>query len=465
MKNIMRALSVHEASFPVYAELAPGGGNIVVCLRLEGELSAEQAEEGFKELMAAEVSLRMGCQWLHPKGELENYYFVEADNSELPFKALTLEDDGEGDDEGGDNIEESIKKVRTALLNQPFQHGHLLWRARLVSKAQQHCLVFCINHCVSDGTSVYYFMNRWLQALSKTTPLAATRDEPELPLWHYMPPKVAGFFGAFRSLGILSTFMKAQKLADQGLSFKVSANVPIMEHRCRSTFRTLDKQHFSRLIKQVKENDKSIHGLISSAMLNTLLLDCKKGGRLENIKRVFSIPFVTTVNVRDKITPMVDDSVAGCLSSGVTSMVRVDKTLIDSQYQQSPWPLGDQVASGVTDALNDDQHWKVLRVYKLAGLKGLKKMFIDSSEKSLATPISFANLGRVNFDGETDTLSVTGYEAYAAFHASGAGVNIAASSLKGALTICFTSPDPVLNQGTLNAYADAVIEQLKRWSE
>jgi hypothetical protein len=108
--------------------------------------------------------------------------------------------------------------------------------------------------------------------------------EEELLLWHHMPPKIAGFLGAFRSLGILSTFMKAQKLADQGLSFKVNANVPIMEHRCRSTFRTLDQNHFSRLIKQVKENDKSIHGLISSAMLNTLLLDCKNSGRLEKFK-------------------------------------------------------------------------------------------------------------------------------------------------------------------------------------
>jgi len=461
MENIMRPLSVHEASFPVYAELSPGGGNIVVCLRLQGELSPELAEEGLKKLMKAEVSLRAACRWLHPEGEPEDYYFVKAGESELPFESIVLEGNSEDDD-----FEAAIAKVRSTLLNQPFQAGKLLWRARLVSSAQQHCLVFCINHCVSDGTSVYYFMNRWLEALNKDAHLAATRDELELPLWHYMPQKISGFLGAFRSLGILSTFMKAQKLADQGLSFKVNVNVPIMEHRCRSTFRTLDQKSFTGLLKLVKDNGKSIHGLMSAAMLNALLLDCQKSGRLEKTKRVFSIPFVTTVNVRNKISPPVDDSVAGCLSSGVTSMVRVDKARIENNYQQSPWDFGDQVASGVTDALDQNQHWKVLRIYKLAGLKGLKKMFIDSSEKPLATPLSFANLGRVTFGGvaKSEALSVTGYEVYAAFHASGAGVNIVASSLNGALTICFTCPDPVVSQETLNEYADAVVKQLKQWA-
>jgi len=458
MENIMRPLSVHEASFPVYAALSPGGGNIVVCFRLQGELSSEQAEEGLNKLMKAEASLRAACQWLHPEGEPDGYYFVTPNETTLPFEVHTVE---------SEKYEAAITTVRTTLLNQSFQAGKLLWRARLVSSAQQHCLVFCINHCVSDGTSVYYFMNRWLEALHSETHLAATRDELERPLWHYMPQKISGFLGAFRSMGILSTFMKAQKLADQGLSFKVNANVPIMEHRCRSAFRTLDQAHFTGLLKLVKENGKSIHGLMSAAMLNTLLLDCQKDGRLEKTKRVFSIPFVTTVNVRDKIFPPVDDSVAGCLSSGVTSMVRVDKAHIENDYQQFPWGLGDQVAAGVTDALNEDQHWKVLRIYKLAGLKGLKKMFIDSSEKALATPLSFANLGRVVFNGEGkgEARSVTGYEVYAAFHASGAGVNIVASSLNGALTICFTCPDPVVSQDTLDVYADSVIEQLKQWAK
>jgi hypothetical protein len=470
MSDIIRALSIHEASFPVYAELVPGGGNIVVCLRLQGDLSAEQAKQGLSHLMQAEASLQVACQWLQPRaseqGEKrpEDYYFVKVAQA-VPFEALSIEDSSP--------FESTINDMRTHLLNQPFQLGSLLWRARLISQDQQHCLLLCINHSVSDGTSVYHLLKRWLLALNSSTKITATANELGLPLWHYMPKKISGFLGAFRSLGILSTFMKAQKLADQGLHFKVAHNVPIMEHRCQSTFRILEPESFSRLLASATKHNNSLHGLLSSAMLNVLLTDCKKQGRLENLKQNFSIPFVTTVNVRNRISPIVDDSVAGCLSSGVTSMVNIDQSCIDNDYQKSPWALGEQIAGGVKDALDQEQHWKVLRIYKLAGLKGLKKMFIDSSEKPLATPISFANLGPVSFDyyinraneSNHNPLIVTGYEAYAAFHASGAGVNIVGSTLKGALTLCLTSPDPVVSQQTLNEYADAVVELLQQWAQ
>lgn len=487
MSTIIRELSIHEASFPVYGELVPGGGNIVVCLQLQGDLSQDQALQGFQKLMQAEASLQVASLWLEANPE-ENrkagYFFIRPDSPVLPFSADIIESDNDENEKTDNEFGSTVNRIRTQLLNQPFQTGSLLWRAHLVSgrveenTAQQHCVFLCINHSVSDGTSVYHLMKRWLLALNTSTKISATANEFSLPLWHYMPKNISGFLGAFRSLGILSTFIKAQKLADKGLSFKEKCNVPISEHRCRSTHRSLDPLSFTALLKLTKKNNKSIHGLISAALLQVLLKDCKSRGQLKNIPKTFSLPFVTTVNGRDKIQgnhnkhATIDDAVAGCLSSGVTSMVEVDQDFIDADYRLSPWHLGQQVANGVTTALEQDQHWKVLRIYKLAGLKGLKKMFIDGSEKPLATPISFANLGPVKFDfyvnratrADNQTLNVTGYQAYAAFHASGAGVNAVASSLNGELTLCLTCPDPVISQQTLDCYANDVINLLKDWS-
>jgi hypothetical protein len=487
MSTIIRELSIHEASFPVYGELVPGGGNIVVCLQLQGKLTQDQALQGFQKLMQAEASLQVASLWLEANPE-ENrkagYFFIRPDSPVLPFSADIIESDNDENEKTDNEFGSTVNRIRTQLLNQPFQTGSLLWRAHLVSgrveenTAQQHCVFLCINHSVSDGTSVYHLMKRWLLALNTSTKISATANEFSLPLWHYMPKNISGFLGAFRSLGILSTFIKAQKLADKGLSFKEKCNVPISEHRCRSTHRSLDPLSFTALLKLTKKNNKSIHGLISAALLQVLLKDCKSRGQLKNISKTFSLPFVTTVNGRDKIQgshnkhATIDDAVAGCLSSGVTSMVEVDQDFIDADYRLSPWHLGQQVANGVTTALEQDQHWKVLRIYKLAGLKGLKKMFIDGSEKPLATPISFANLGPVKFDfyvnratrADNQTLNVTGYQAYAAFHASGAGVNAVASSLNGELTLCLTCPDPVISQQTLDCYANDVINLLKDWS-
>jgi hypothetical protein len=323
-------------------------------------------------------------------------------------------------------------------------------------------------------------MKRWLLALNSATDIKATKNEFPPALWQHMPKKIANLSGAFRSLGVLTTFIKAQKLADKGLCFKSEGNVPIAEHRCRSTFRSLNKADFSNLLTYSKSKQQGLHGLLSSCLLQIFLEDCKQRRALDSLAKVFTLPFVTTVNARDKISSskksqtvsQVDNAISGCLSSGVTSLVKVDQARIDNDYKEQPWQLGKQVSSGVKQALQQDQHWKVLRIYQLAGLKGLKKMFIDSSEKPLATPISFANLGQVDFnfyinraaEKNSQPLTVTDYQAYAAFHASGAGINVVASSLQGALTLCFTCPSPVMSHKTMNDYADAVVQRLAAWA-
>lgn len=476
MTNFIRPLSIHEASFPIYGELVPGGGNIVVCLNLTGALTPETAKNGLQQLSQAEASLRAGIQ-LDSKNN-KGYSFIELNNSNLPFSSHNISETVPKNSTG---FQSEIDKKRTQFLNQSFQLGHLLWRAHLISENQQHCLIFCINHSVSDGTSVYHLMKRWLLALNISTDIKATKKEFSPPLWQYMPKKISGLTGAFRSLGVLSTFIKAQKVADKGLSFKSEGNVPISEHRCRSTFRSLDKENFSSLKKFSKANQLGIHGILSSCLLQIFLEDCKKRRVLDSLPKVFTLPFVTTINARDKInlgkqsssSSQVDNAISGCLSSGVTSLVQVDQALIDSEYKDQPQQLGEQVSFGVKQALQQGQHWKVLRIYQLAGLKGLKKMFLDSSEKALATPISLANLGLVNFDfyinradgGNNEALVVKDYQAYAAFHASGAGINVVASSLKGALTLCFTCPSPIMSQKTMNEYADNVLARLTAWGK
>ena len=90
---------------------------------------------------------------------------------------------------------------------------------------------------------------------------------------------------------------------------------------------------------------------------------------------------------------------------------------------------------------------------------------MDASEKPLATPLSLANLGLVNFkQNGSEPLTVKGYEVYAAFHASGAGVNVTANTVNGALTLCFTCPSPAMSQARLDDYAQKVLQTLELWA-
>jgi hypothetical protein len=189
----------------------------VVCLQLQGNLSQDQAQESFQKLMQAEASLQVASRWLEAdteKGNKAGYYFIRPDSPILPFTANNSEYS-----KTDNKFETTVNRVRTQLLNQPFLSGSLLWRAHLVSEQfaestpQQHCIFLCVNHSVSDGTSVYHLIKRWLLALNRSTNISATANTFSLPLWHYMPKKISGFLGAFRSLGIFIDVYQSAKIS------------------------------------------------------------------------------------------------------------------------------------------------------------------------------------------------------------------------------------------------------------
>lgn len=464
-EKVVRPLSIHEASFPIYAELCPGGGNVLAVLELKGQLSYQQAQASLLKLMKKEPCLFSAITWLEENQDDQlspaGYYFIDISQSEidLPFKHFNVDTSEE--------FQNEVESLKRQNLNQGFNQGQLLWRAQLVSWQDCHTLIFCINHSISDGSSLFQLMKYWLSHLENNNTHTSAINTLPPALWHSMPKKIAGFTGSIRSLGTLKAFIKGQNLADKGFHFDSQTNVPISEHRCLVLHKKLNKELSRDITAFAKSHKKSLHGLIASALIQTLLNDCRQGGRLKNIPKHFSFPFVSTVDVRNKLADPIPAHTLGCFSSGVTSQISIDQDRISSSsersYQLNPWSLAEQVTNGVKAAIKQEQHWKVLRIYQLAGLKGLKKMFLDSSEKPLATPISFANLGRI--DLLSKNFQLTGYQAYAAFHASGAGISVVASQLNDQLTLCLTGPSPALTHSSLEGYADAVINQLYCWSK
>jgi len=473
VNNLIRPLSIHEASFPVYGDLCPGGGNIVASLQLKGRLTVDECHQALRSLMIQKACLRVGIQWLK-KGNDHNlkagYYFVE-----LPEPTIELSNS----QSSSEQYDQAVSSQSERLLNQPFQEGQLLWRVHLLSDSllNRHTLFFCINHGISDGASVTFLLRDWIQQINRE---GLEMDSPSLskqplanPLWSSMPKSIAGPLGAFSCLSMLPAFIKGQKLADLGLNFESGFNAPISEHRCMATYRRLHSAQARRVLSLAKEEGKSVHGLIASGLIHPLLQRVRDSQSPLNDQSTFQFPFVSSVNMRDKALQntdelgVIDIQSLGCLSSGVVSMIQVKKDEFQSEnFHSNPWVQADQVNQGIETAFNKNEHWKVLRFYQLVGLNGLKRMFLDASEKPLATPISFANLGKVQFgEGETDKLQVSAFEVYAAFHASGAGVNVTANTLNGELTLCFSCPAPSMDRTDLEKYADEAIQLLEQWTE
>lgn len=455
--SVLRKMSVHEASFPVYAELSPGGGNVVSCLELEGELSATTAQTALLHLQQRHVMLQAGYSNLAPTGTSPDYHFVVTPGEGIPFMKINV-DNNETFDQQGD-------KIFHDLLNHHYLHGKLLSRAALLSctttQPHRHRFYFCVSHAVCDGSAVVQLLDEWLR-LANGVVLETTTSIPN-PLWDHMPPAIKRPTGALKSLGTLLEFIKLQKQADKGLSFDFDVQAPAAERRCIAASRTLDKETFSALQKQIKAQSGSLHGAMAAALVAAFtdyLKTRRNTDALQDGSNMLSIPVVTTVNMRDKTSPPLAGDTVACLSSGITSTTKVPTSVLKNGNTLPYADLARQVSSGVKAALKADQHWKVLRIYKIAGLNGLRKMFADASQKPLSTPISLANLGRISLSNDTK-LRVHKVDIYAAFHAMGPSMNIAINSFNDQLTLCITCPYPVCSRATLNTFADASIRHLK----
>lgn len=459
--TVLRKMSVHEASFPVYAELSPGGGNVVSCLEIDGQLPAETAKIALQKLQKRHAMLRAGYLNLGNlnstnKGKTPDYHFVKVSGASIPFTHESFD--------SLDIFEQQAEQVCHSLLNHHYRHGELLSQAVLLSCTvrlpHRHRLYFCVSHSICDGAAIMQLLDEW-QRLVDGVALEAVEDLPR-SLWDRMPPAIERFTGAFKSLGTLLSFVTLQKQADKGLSFAFDVHAPASEHRCIAVSRTLDQEAFSALQSQVKAQNNSLHGAFAAALVAAFTDYLKKNrdvNSLQNRSHILSIPVVTTVNMRDKTSPPLASDTVACLSSGITSVTKVPMSALQNG---SAFPYADvsrQVSTGVKQALAADQHWKVLRIYKIAGLKGLRKMFADVSQKSLSTPLSLANLGRVKFANNTQ-LHAKKLEVYAAFHAMGPSMNIVINSMNNQLTLCFTCPFPVCSRATLNTFADASIRHL-----
>lgn len=449
MMEILRPLSVHEASFPIYAELSPGGGNIVSVATVAAALDADAVRAAIARVHPRHALLAAGYRWLEVEGEDVGYVFTPAPEAGPALEVIAVA--------SAEAMPAQAAAVRTRLLNHRFLPGHLLYRAVLLTGPAQSQLLLCISHAIADGASATALLKQWLAAVAQPDlELGAPLPLPA-PLWAQMPKRIASAVGAFRALGVLFDFIKMQKAADRGLAFATDAAAPYAEHRSRSTKRRLAPEPFAAVRAAVKTRDSSLHGVIGSAFLRAFLADCEARKALSGFDDAVSVPLVTTVDVRRYLAEPVSADTPCCLSSGVTSTVQVSRREL-AQGAELAWGLARQIADGVQAALAAEQHWQVLRIYQLAGFKGLRKMFIDSAAKPMATPVSLANLGAVDLD--VPGLAVTEYEIYAAFHVSGAGMNVTVNSCDGGLTLCFTCPAPLVSQASLDRYADAVLAAL-----
>jgi hypothetical protein len=275
-----------------------------------------------------------------------------------------------------------------------------------------------------------------------------------------MPEKLARTLGIFRCLNIFAMLMKLQKQADSGIAFSVEIPAPATEHRCITSKRQLTQAQSLALVSLAKRSNVSVHGLIGAAALQAFVdhLKNEKGESFLALNPNTKIPLVTTMDLRRRTQPVIDDHIIGCMSSGATHSVKchwTSKSLCASDYTE----LAKRVDSSLNIEINKQQHWKLLRIYQTLGLGGMKKIFSDAAEKPMSMPISLANLGRLKFPS-SPLIHVARFEAAAAFHANGPSISIQSNTMNDQMTLCFSGALPQMSRRTLDFYSDLTMHHL-----
>lgn len=444
--NILRPLSIQEASFPIYAQLSPGAGNILAAITLETEFTVEQVQRAILRLHQSETLLR--ASYVYLPGE-KAYVFVEV-NDELPVLEHAQADSWE-------SLASALETARVRVINCGFVPGRLLYRAMLLTAPGRSTLMVCISHAITDASAVENVLRGWINGIE--SPEADPPAQIPMPpaLWSFMPPSLQTPVGVLRSLSVLLGLLRFQKLADRGQAFRVERPAEVHEHRCLIANRRLSTEDTTALMHRLKARNINLHGFLGAVYLLAFLQDCRARHSLPGETGELEVPLVTTVDVRRQSSDIGLRKI-GCFSSGVTTPVRIPVAALEAPVAAAK-QLAQGIGNGVKAALSGQEHWKILRLYPLFGYRGLRKMFLDTSEKPLGTPISFANVGMI--DVRDIASPVLHYEIYGAFHVSGPGLSVNANTCNGVMTLGFTGPSPQMSQATLDAYADQVMKLLQ----
>ena len=465
--NKIRPMSIHEASFPVYASRAPGAANLTASIELQAKIEPVHVETALDKLYARHPLLRVGYKDINEYGSIADYWFISPEGGSIPVDYRTVATENE--------FHEAVDKAHHELYHHNFLHGELLSRAIFIkvdSEQSKLCMfLYCISHAVADGTSIITIMQEWVKLVDQqigSTHFDELEDVLPLnpPLWDSMPPVLEGTLGILGCLGVLLKMVGGQRQADKGLGFAVEVPAPSEEHRLISRSATIPEEQFELFRKKVKEKDCSLHGAIAAAYYFAFVdyLSRNETSRQQLLKKKPGLPVTTTVDVRRTFNPPIGAGIVSCHSSAITSEVFINYNYL-AAGQDPPasyyWDVANQISKGLIKELMSGQHWKILRTYKLAGIKGLTSMLVNSAEKPLATPLCYVNMGKVEFH-ESEALTVSSFALNASFTATGPGMNVGALCFKNKLTLGASCTYPMALPSTLHQFIDDAVKHLKR---
>ncbi len=457
--GVIRALHVDETMMHMYAGLAPGAGNLVTGVQVSGTVALAQLSRALEQLQQRHAYLRVTVNQ-HPDQALK-YVFTPVSELAIPLTHRMLEHT--------QIEEESLDSLGEHLLNHRFEKGALLCRCELHSYGRQACrIMFCASHVICDGRSMWNLLNELIMMidgieLEVLDSMSGASNVP-LPLFDLMPTRFRGVGGLGRVLKTLCYLMLLPIRAKKGISFTHEQYAQQSDRRCITETKVISAKDFSAFKLACIEHKISLNSCLTAALVLSFYEYLESNGKLQEHntrKGAALIPFVTTVDVRDKVKPAQSEKLTANYSAGIIYDVCVSVDDVLSMIDTGFWTVAKRVHQQIKRRLQQDQLWRILRVHQIAGVRGVKKAYHQYADSPLATPLGLAHFGNVHFH-KSQKHQVVEIWGLGSFHAMGAGVNVSISSFNDTLTVSVACASPLMSRKTLNDYANSIVAMIEK---
>lgn len=389
--------------------------NVATIGRISGPLNEET------------VRLALDCiQNRHPRlnsrivGDLDNLCF-EMGAKKIPLRVANKQHEGQW------------QEILLEELNAPINSSEVLLRAALIKaeneKDTSHLLI-TIHHSIADALSS---IPLYSELLTYCQQIAAGELHTPKPPLKVLPPVNELLLASQKGLSskiniplfMLRLQLQQRRYQPQTLNFEKT--LAIEERSCDVVCRQLDADFTQKLVNICRQENTSVSNALSAAMLLATASKIK-------VEQKTYVSCHTSVDLRRRFKPAIDDENLGALASGLTSFHNLNTSF---------WELARDVKKQLEVSLNRDDIFSSMLIYRM-----MTEYVLKHSDRAPFT-VLVSNIGQVNIPkvyGQFELLEISFVSAQIV---SGGFLAVAITTFDGKMFLNFPFSKPALSKQTV----------------
>lgn len=413
--------------------------NFVMQAHIDGELKEDILRQALDHVQQRHPLLQMCIK----KKSWTTLYFKSCQRK-IPLRMVDSFDESW--------VGEAEKELHTPL---PVEQGPLLRCVAFRNGTTRTTLLLTFHHSIGDAMSGVYMIRDLVDAsaqLIRGEEVRLTELPLKGPMESYYPASVRGMSGFFKTVGFIARSLWAMVRYRKAVLPEVDKKVPPSGRWANIVSREITPKQMNRLVKSVRENNTTIHGVLSAAYALAVICDRQKD-KEETVMMNFD------VDLRRNLVPPVKDDI-GFFISLVTT--------IEKAWQNSDlWELAKSLRASLKRSLTREEPFFFSKIIafsdmflRLAGTGRLaSQIYTFNTEGTTPDIFELSNIGALDIEHHYEPLSISRIGFVASFSAT-AKLGLHTATLNNGMVCNFVGMAPLYSRTHTETIADKVISIL-----